>query len=363
MQLYPPVLVLALASAYPVHAEDTTNDADEAAAAILESARSYVPARVSERPAPRYPGAELRSRQEGWVEVGFCIDEDGTPQNIIVLDSGGHRGFERAAVRAVEKWTYEPALAGGEPSWQSNNRTMISFALDNDTKGATRAIARKYRKLGKLIDEDKLGEADALFRDLIENERLNLYELAMIWSQRVRYEGKTGDLLKLDLALHRASASDGRWIDEKSYRALLEVRVKVEIQLGNYKQALAAYRDLEKLLGEDAPQVVALRPTIDTLRSYIDGNDVLETAAEIRARGGCYGCDDSYWFVPARRTIALQEIDGELTSIEVRCTHKRYESAVSDEVEWRIPDSWGSCSIEVHGEPGTTFTVLALPDA
>ncbi|MBT8083505.1 MAG: energy transducer TonB [Gammaproteobacteria bacterium] len=354
---------LVLAAASPVHAEDTRNDADQAAVAILESARSYVPAKATERKAPSYPRNELTSGREGWVEVGYCIDENGAPQNVQVLDSTGNSRFERAAISSVGNWKFEPALVGGKPSWQSNNKTLITFAIDASQRGARREVARKYKKLGELIDDNNLAEADAFFLDLIENERLNLYELAMIWSQRVRYQAKRGDFLKLDLALHRATASDGQWTEEENYQRLLEIRVKVEIQLGNYAKALSAYRALKRVLGEDAPQVTALQPAIDSVRSYLDGNDVLESAAEIRAKGGCYGCDDSYWFIPARRTIAFREIDGALTSIDVRCTHKRYESAVSEEVEWRIPDSWGSCSIEVHGKPGTTFKILALPDA
>jgi TonB family protein len=357
------ILALVLPAAAGAQGDGTTDDADEAAAAVLESARSYVPAKAIERKAPRFPRDELASGQEGWVEVGYCIDGNGVPQNITVLDSTGNKHFEREAVRAAGNWKFEPALFGDKPSWQSNNRSLITFAIDTSQRGASRSLARKYKKLGKLIDENKLMEADAFFLDLIDSERLNLYEIAMIWSQRVRYEAKKGDFLKLDLALHRATASDGRWIEEENYARLLDIRVKVEIQLGNYAQVLVAYRKLRKLLGDDAPQVAALQPAVDTVRSYLDSESVLETAAEIRGKGGCYGCDDSYWFIPARRTIAFHEIDGELTSIDVRCTHKRYESAVSDQVEWRIPESWGSCSIEVHGTPGTAFKILALPEA
>jgi len=45
----------------------------------------------------------------------------------------------------------------------------------------------------------------------------------------------------------------------------------------------------------------------------------------------------------------------------MRCDHKLFESAVSDLVEWHIPDDWGTCHVHVYGDTGTTFDVLLLP--
>lgn len=42
----------------------------------------------------------------------------------------------------------------------------------------------------------------------------------------------------------------------------------------------------------------------------------------------------------------------------MRCDHKLFESAVSDLVEWHIPDDWGVCHVHVYGDAGTTFDVL-----
>jgi TonB family protein len=353
---------LALLFAGTAGAQDGTDDASDAAELIRESARAYIPARAVKRPPPSYPHTELSRGREAWVELSYCIDESGKPQNIVVVDSAGSNNFERAAVDAVRNWRFEPAFVDGQPSWQSNNLQLVTFAIDDGTMGGSRRTRTQFRELRRLIDEHKLPEADELFQELIGSNRLNLYELGKIWAQRVRYEALAGDLYTLDVALHRASASNGQWMEQEHYFQMLAFRIKVELQLGNYATAISAFARLEEVAGEDDPGVVELQPTMVKVHELIASDAILKTPAEVRARGGCYGCNDSYWFRPARRKFMFADVDGELQSVEMRCDHRRFEAPVSDLVEWHIPESWGTCFVEVYGKPGTTFNVLTLPD-
>ena len=356
------LLLATLAIAMPASAEEATGST-EAAAVVLDSARTYQPAKVVKRKAPSYPGSALSRGREAWVYLAYCIDESGQPQNISVLDAAGDARFERAAIDAVKRWQFEPALIDGKPSWQSRNQQYILFAIDDGELGATRPFIRRYKKLGKLIDEDKLDEADALFDELLASDRLNLYELGKLWEQRVRYELKTGDMLRLDLALRRAAASNGQWIEAKSYERLLAISVKVQINLGHYPAATKSYGKLVESAGEDSPLVRDLVPLMDQVTAALSNGSVLQINGEIREKGGCNGCNDSYAFTPAHRAIALDAIDGTVDSIEMRCDHRHFESDVSELVEWRIPDEWGACHVQIRGEPGTTFKILMFPDA
>lgn len=335
--------------------------AHEALDTIVESSRQLTPAKQIERTAPRYPKQELRNGNQAWVHIAYCIDESGSPQNVTVLDSVGSAKFDQAAIDSVKRWKFEPALVNGEPSWQSRNQSLITFAIERGNTGASRKFIKEFRKIGRLIDEDNLSEADRLFWRVYESFDLSLYELAKLWAQRVRYEGKLGDMYKLDMALHRATASDGKWIDNSSYVRLLKLRLQVEINLGQYHAARRAFSKLVKAAGEDAEEVLALRPMMDKLRDMIDGDDILKISAEVRRRGECNNCNDSWNFTPVRNDFSFDNISGHLKSIEMRCDHKRFESAVSELVEWHIPEDWGTCNVQVYGEPGTTFDVLMLP--
>ncbi|MEM7430958.1 MAG: energy transducer TonB [Pseudomonadota bacterium] len=333
------------------------------AEAIADSARQITPATIQKRSAPAYPASALRAGQEGWVKVAFCIDESGKPQNVSVLDSMGSSRFERAAVNTVKKWRYEPALADGEPSWQSRNEVYITFAMQTNHRGATSLFARKFRQLGELIDERNLAEADELFNDLYENYDLSLYEQSKLWAQRVRHESIEGDLYKLDRALHRATASDGKWIDEKSYRQLLELQVMVRLQLGRFHSALVSYNKLRESAGDDSDAVEKLKPAIRNLQTLVESDELLKIEAEVRSRDECDSCNDSWNFTPLRNAFTIANVSGSLENIEMRCDQRRYQSAISDEVDWSIPESWGTCNVRIYGEPGTTFDVVLLPEA
>ncbi len=333
----------------------------DAVAEILESAQSTVPAKVISRNAPRYPGIELARGHEAWVRVAFCIDETGKPQNIAVLDSVGNQRFERSALNTVVDWQYEPALVDGVPTWQSRNEVYISFALEGDNKGARRSFIRKFKKIGHLIDDGKLDEAEAVFDELQGSDKLSLYELTKLWARRVRIEAARGDFARLRMALQRATASDGQWIDTDSYIQLLTLLIKVQASQGRYAESLYEFDALVEAAGEEHDAVQALSPAIDEVRTLVDSDKILSIAAEIRTSDDCLTCDDSWDFRPVRRRLGLANVEGRLDSIEMRCDHKRFTSEVSDQVEWQIPESWGTCHFRVYGEPGTRFDVLQLP--
>lgn len=62
---------------------------------------------------PHYPPAALRSRQEGWVIVSFTIDPEGRPRDVKVIDSQPRRVFDRAAIEAVDRYRFTPAMKDG----------------------------------------------------------------------------------------------------------------------------------------------------------------------------------------------------------------------------------------------------------
>lgn len=63
--------------------------------------------------APNYPPAALRSQQSGWVVVSFSIAADGHTDDIHVVDSQPRRVFDRAAMDAVQRYRFKPAMKDG----------------------------------------------------------------------------------------------------------------------------------------------------------------------------------------------------------------------------------------------------------
>jgi protein TonB len=66
-------------------------------------------------PAPEYPLASRRRREEGVVMVKVTVDANGAPAAISLAASSGHPLLDAAALDAVRRWTFDPARAAGVP--------------------------------------------------------------------------------------------------------------------------------------------------------------------------------------------------------------------------------------------------------
>lgn len=76
----------------------------------------------------RYPTAAFRRHQQGWVQVQFTVDTDGNVTDARVQDAKPKRVFDRAALRAVDRWKFRPALRNGQPFPVTMSR-RIEFKL------------------------------------------------------------------------------------------------------------------------------------------------------------------------------------------------------------------------------------------
>lgn len=67
-------------------------------------------------PAPGYPARALRRGESGTVLVQAHIGPDGIPTSVTVARGSGSRLLDRAAVDAVRRWRFQPALQDGRPT-------------------------------------------------------------------------------------------------------------------------------------------------------------------------------------------------------------------------------------------------------
>lgn len=68
------------------------------------------------RPSPQYPRAALRAGIEGTVRVQVDVGPDGVPTSVSLDQGSGHRELDRAALDAVKRWRFRPAMANGQPT-------------------------------------------------------------------------------------------------------------------------------------------------------------------------------------------------------------------------------------------------------
>ena len=77
---------------------------------------------------PRYPATAKWLGVKGHVDLAIIVRADGSVANRprVVAARPTGRGFEQAAVDAVQKWRFKPALRGGRPV-ESNLRIDVDF--------------------------------------------------------------------------------------------------------------------------------------------------------------------------------------------------------------------------------------------
>ena len=81
------------------------------------------------RVSPQYPPRAAERGTEGWVELRFGISAAGTVQDAEVTNSHPGTVFDRAALRAVRKWKYNPKIEDGQPVERYGVTVRLEFEL------------------------------------------------------------------------------------------------------------------------------------------------------------------------------------------------------------------------------------------
>lgn len=81
---------------------------------------------------PQYPRNAASRGIEGYVTLEFDITKEGTVTNVRVVDSMPKNIFDRAAIRAVEKFKYKPRIVNGQPAVRPNVQFRMTFQLEGE---------------------------------------------------------------------------------------------------------------------------------------------------------------------------------------------------------------------------------------
>ncbi len=85
-------------------------------------------AQVLSRVMPNYPGIARSRKLQGWVMVEVTVSRNGTVSNPRVVGASPSGVFESAALEAIMKWRFKPAMRQGMPIEQ-RVRQRVNFVL------------------------------------------------------------------------------------------------------------------------------------------------------------------------------------------------------------------------------------------
>lgn len=80
---------------------------------------------------PQYPRRAQERGIEGYVIVELTVTEQGTVENVRVIEADPPGYFERAAEQAAMKFKYKPKVVNGEPIPVEGVRYIFTFNLDD----------------------------------------------------------------------------------------------------------------------------------------------------------------------------------------------------------------------------------------
>ncbi|WED24307.1 energy transducer TonB [Vibrio sp. JC009] len=78
---------------------------------------------------PVYPRKALQRAIEGYVLLTFDIGKTGRPENIKVTQAQPAGIFNRAAIRALKRWRYQPVMVNGSVQTVTGQQIKLEFRI------------------------------------------------------------------------------------------------------------------------------------------------------------------------------------------------------------------------------------------
>ena len=338
------LLPLITLSASALSAADTSDLANKTEQLHLNT---IVNAEAIKRVPPKYPINAAREGKEGWVQLSFVVEPDGSTSNIIVEDSS-NEAFEKYALRSIKKWKYSPATKDGKPIQQCRNQVQLDFKLSNIPKGASKWFFRQYRSAMVFLEENKVTEAEEIAKKMEEKGRWNAYE-DMYYSILTSLIAEKNTNPKAELAAIQKVLSYNDLQEEAQYSSLAARAFSLAVELQEYGDARSIFATLKRHYPENE-RLAMLSPYYNQVTAYLKSDKPIIINAQISKR-------DFWSYQLERSAFIIDNVDGNLTNLEVRCDNHHSQFLVESGNKWQIPESWGSCSVYVFGDTNAKFTL------
>lgn len=319
---------------------------------LISEIKNAVPLKRVE---PKYPIQAAKRGQEGWTEVSFIVEKDGSVSSAIVEDSSGSKEFNKASLRAIKKWRYQPAVEDGEPVQQCNQSVRLDYSLGGEEqRGASRRFVASYKEISALIEAGKLGEAQERLSKLRNKTKWNLYEDAWFWNLSSQYYRVTNDKANQLKSVNRVLSARGFAPNDMRLRALVDAFI-LNYNGVSYAKALANFEQIKKAQNSETT-VATLQPYVNKLHSLIAGDKPIVKASVIE--------NQHRWrHLLVRNRFALEDVSGQLSKLEIRCKNKVFSYNAAAQNTWVIPRKWQQCYVYIDGTDNTQFKFVELANS
>jgi len=347
------VPLLLFVIAFPL-AQAGDDDPEKSTAVVVSKGTDAVPV---EREPPDYPVKALKDRIEGWVVVSMVVNPEGGTEDITILETSIDRYFEKAAIKAVEKWTYEPATRNGVPVTQAKNTARLTFKI-LDSWGVSKFFHKRYKKAQKAVQDGDLETAKQIIDQLDKREQKRLAEVSFLDLLKAQYWQKSGDLVAALKHHKRALVFADEVFQPGTHIQLLRAAILLSIQQQEYASVLARHEKLLEVAGKTEPDD-PINKYVMQVRQFLQSDSPYPSNGTITQP--CPSCETlvPFWrHVLVRNQFSIQEVDGEVSELKLFCGLQYISLAYVAETVWTVNKEWGDCDLHVLGTDGTTFTLI-----
>lgn len=305
---------------------------------------------------PKYPPDLVRKSKHGWVQLNFLIDTEGHVGEVIVVDSSGESGFEKAAKAALKKWQYKPAKLAGKPVITANLQVQLNFSIGASVlKGASSNFIAKYKDIRKAFETKDYDSVESGLRRLKRISSDSYYEYTLYKSLQADYYQQIGNKrseLSSLTSIPLETAYAEKLITQAKYVANLARIFQLSVSLNRFVLAQRSY-DRIKAVNSTHDYVTAFQPYIEQVQAMIASDTPINVSGELNHR-------DLWLHRLVRSSFTFKEVRGEPEYIEFRCLNLFERHPFVEEKKWQLPDKPENCSIVVLGDEGSEFTLVEL---
>jgi TonB family protein len=306
------------------------------------------------RNSPNYPKKALRVGIEGWVVVNFSVNEDGTTDDIVVLNASINRYFEKEAIRTVAGWKYKPATWDGAPVAQANKTASIVFTMSDSTTALTGAFKKNFEKVLTAIEEGDLTTAKNLIEKMDSSRKRLLADVCHLDVLKAAYWRSQGDHPNTLHYLNRALVIADVAVEPALYIDLLRQAFEEEEYSHSYVTALKVHKTLLKV-DKDIAADDPIHEKASQIQQVLDSDSSIITSGTIVQCADCLP-DTLFWDHHLNRHhFSINQIEGQVGEVEILCGFQSVSLLYNSEAVWSVDKDWGQCQIRVFGDEGTVL--------
>ncbi|WP_394173319.1 energy transducer TonB [Thalassotalea litorea] len=316
--------------------------------------QDFQPAMAHVKVGPIYPIYYARKQREGWVDLTFSVEKDGTISNVLVTNDSGGAQFVTEAIKAINRWKYKPALEFKQPVRSNIHNQRLTFKFDRDKKIRKKVYEFYMQGLAFIASHDREGMDDIYeqlndlnFRMYGEKDFADVYTLNYA-SHIDNPELYRSTLKNIDL-VSILDTFPNLWADlamEKVTLLAQEHKLAEARSLLNHIEATSSHSIEQTLLSSSKEQLD------QHIKSEID----LVIAAKTNKLG-------IWQHHLARNHFAITHLEGELKSLDIRCDNTRRLINIGENSEWKIPEQWRNCVLYFQSEKPAQFTLVEFTNS